>query len=456
MSKARELADLLDANGDVRVDALDNATMDASDILTSVKTVDGSGSGLDADLLDGQHASSFASASHSHSYLPLSGGTVSGTVNLTGNTPLTTNDNHYVNRLFTMIDNASPQWILLCVNGANNDVSGTIRMDRTSGNYQSSILEVIVSSGSSAMYGGALRSLQVLQSSEDYRLVSVTHNSVNYIAIKYTGNTYPHTTGAYFTGRLVSTGSSLTVVSSGITNEASFGGNSEQYFDVDTVVTSGDYYANNTSKVWHAGNDGSGSGLDADTVDGKHASSLGIPLGGIIAIRQGLTGAHPIPASGVVDSSGFMYCNGAAIPSGNAVSGSTPNLSDGRFLRGATSSGATGGSDSFTLAVTNLPAHSHTGTTSSSGTHNHTGTANSAGGHNHTFALPKGHSDSFSTAYDDANRTNDQGHTTSTSGAQNSMVSIHKWSECDMYLGQDFLLFQKQSASKEAGQSVEV
>ena len=56
----------------------DNATQDqsASEILTLVKTVDGSGSGLDADTLDGQHSSYFATAhshpyassSHSHSY----------------------------------------------------------------------------------------------------------------------------------------------------------------------------------------------------------------------------------------------------------------------------------------------------------------------------------------------------------------------------------------------------
>lgn len=30
----------------------------------------------------------------------------------------------------------------------------------------------------------------------------------------------------------------------------------------------------NANKVWHAGNDGAGSGLDADTVDGKHASDF--------------------------------------------------------------------------------------------------------------------------------------------------------------------------------------
>ena len=46
-----------------------NATADqsASEILTLVKTVDGSGSGLDADTLDGYHSSNFATA-HSHPY----------------------------------------------------------------------------------------------------------------------------------------------------------------------------------------------------------------------------------------------------------------------------------------------------------------------------------------------------------------------------------------------------
>jgi hypothetical protein len=38
----------------------------ASEILTKVLTVDGTGSGLDADLLDGNHASAFAAAIHTH------------------------------------------------------------------------------------------------------------------------------------------------------------------------------------------------------------------------------------------------------------------------------------------------------------------------------------------------------------------------------------------------------
>ena len=150
-------------------------------------------------------------------------------------------NDHFVNYRFDMIENANPQYILLCRNTANNDINGTIRMDRTSGNYQAASIEVIVSSGSSAMFGGTLRTLQVLQSSEDYRLISCTYNSESWIAIKYTGNTYPETTGAFFTGRAKSsTGTPFTVVSSGITNEAAFGGTTESYNEVDSFVISGD------------------------------------------------------------------------------------------------------------------------------------------------------------------------------------------------------------------------
>ncbi len=46
----------------------------AADVLAKLLTVDGSGSGLDADLLDGQHASAFATAAHNHNtaYLGIS------------------------------------------------------------------------------------------------------------------------------------------------------------------------------------------------------------------------------------------------------------------------------------------------------------------------------------------------------------------------------------------------
>jgi len=45
------------------------------------------------------------------------------------------------------------------------------------------------------------------------------------------------------------------------------------------MITTGEIYAGGQSsqyKVWHQGNDGSNSGLDADTVDGKHASAFAL------------------------------------------------------------------------------------------------------------------------------------------------------------------------------------
>ena len=48
------------------------------------------------------------------------------------------------------------------------------------------------------------------------------------------------------------------------------------------------YKGNGTGLIWHSANDGSGSGLDADTVDGVHASALyGVTS---VATGGGLTG----------------------------------------------------------------------------------------------------------------------------------------------------------------------
>ena len=53
---------------------LNAASYTAADVLAKLLTVDGAGTGLDADLLDGQHASAFASSTHNHNaaYLGIS------------------------------------------------------------------------------------------------------------------------------------------------------------------------------------------------------------------------------------------------------------------------------------------------------------------------------------------------------------------------------------------------
>lgn len=57
----------LDESGKLPVDSLPPGAKDtAAEILEKLKTVDGTGSGLDADLLDGKHASEFAASNHTH------------------------------------------------------------------------------------------------------------------------------------------------------------------------------------------------------------------------------------------------------------------------------------------------------------------------------------------------------------------------------------------------------
>jgi hypothetical protein len=48
----------------VSITTVASTSLSAAEILTAVKTVDGTGSGLDADLLDGQSSAAFAAASH--------------------------------------------------------------------------------------------------------------------------------------------------------------------------------------------------------------------------------------------------------------------------------------------------------------------------------------------------------------------------------------------------------
>ena len=96
----------------------------------------------------------------------------------------------------------------------------------------------------------------------------------------------------------------------------------------------------------------------------------GVPIGGVVGVAF-VTGAYAGAGSGVVDKFGFMLADGAAVPAGNLVTGSVPNLTSGVFIRGSTSSGS-GGASSVTLTTAELPAHSHTLSNHTHGvTHDH-------------------------------------------------------------------------------------
>lgn len=80
-----ETVDLITTGASILTRILAEANFGSS-ILAKLLLVDGSGSGLDADTLDGVHASSFAPLSHTHTgYVSKGGDTVDGTFNINAN-----------------------------------------------------------------------------------------------------------------------------------------------------------------------------------------------------------------------------------------------------------------------------------------------------------------------------------------------------------------------------------
>jgi hypothetical protein len=83
-----------------------------------------------------------------------------------------------------------------------------------------------------------------------------------------------------------------------------------------------------------------------------------VPLSGVTYLFH----ASYAPASGVVNSDGFMLADGATVPPGNALAGwITPNLMDGSYIEGATVPSVAGlGSNNKTLSTSEMPLHNHT------------------------------------------------------------------------------------------------
>jgi len=173
---------------------------------------DGTGSGLDADLLDGVQGSSYLRSDQAD--------TIDGNLTIGGTAHIAMQEDHYVNRRFDVdsADNSGTIYILLCRNAANNDVNGTITMDRTSCLRFACSWDIIVSSGSSTTPIGSLTGHSLAGAGQpSARLVTLTYSSLSYVALELTNpDLYYETTGAYFNGRIVNSGSNtFTVVTAG-------------------------------------------------------------------------------------------------------------------------------------------------------------------------------------------------------------------------------------------------
>jgi len=115
----------------------------------------------------------------------------------------------YVNyRLPDTPDNAPTIYIILCAFAGNNDVNGTIKMDRTSGLRFATSIDVLISAGSSATPVGGLRAISTSGTDgANCELVKVTYDpgtgtASEHIAVKvFNPDNYYETSGVYFTGR---------------------------------------------------------------------------------------------------------------------------------------------------------------------------------------------------------------------------------------------------------------
>ena len=280
---------------------------------------DGSGSGLDADTLDGNHASAFAPASHTHSYLPLSGGSLTGNfqVNSGGSYPIqgsSTQKYIYQARNTSNTANSSYGWWWYHANNGDmgfhaDAVADIFNLTRTgvatiSGNVMwhagndgaSSGLDADLLDGqhgsyyqaaSTAINTGNIGSQSVAFASEaqlinfpdgprnltdrnpNWNNRSVSWDFVTAATVGGAGNYAGVMTFSPWDGTSSSTGDSSYQLA---------------FYNVSGVNASGipgmrlrngiDTTWKTWYTVWHSGNDGSGSGLDADTVDGIQGSSI--------------------------------------------------------------------------------------------------------------------------------------------------------------------------------------
>jgi len=147
--------------------------------------------------------------------------------------------------------------------------------------------------------------------------------------------------------------------------------------------------------------------VDAPTTSGSWAnlsSSPGqVPVGAIVGTFPSLAGAYSCVATTVPDSAGYVKCQGQTIADATSPMNGTviPNINNGTFIAGASSSGSTtllgtAAGPSIALVTANIPGHTHGFSTS---THTH---SFDAGSHSHPFSGSTAGSTNITSAGSDA------------------------------------------------------
>ena len=273
------------------------ADQSASEILTLIKTVDGAGSGLDADTLDGVSSGSFVRSDAAD--------TLSGTytfsanstdvINLSANS---TSDNRGISFNSRTALSADYNDGYLRLNNSSEFSNGvyTPLVMRADGGFN---VDGTMSINGDGNY------VKALSTASDYSsLLRSNADDVATHRIQFQNNaTDNEDTIASSTGSQ----GGIEIYNSGAGNDAFMafhsGSDFALYFgldaDINDIAVGGWSMGANKYRIWHQNNDGSGSGLDSDTVDGVHGSSF---------LRSDTTDT----ASGAITFNGDVGFNGGA------------------------------------------------------------------------------------------------------------------------------------------------
>ena len=222
---------------------------------------DGSGSGLDADTLDGQHASAFASSGHNHDSIYVkktSSQALSSATNamtISGHT-ITLNRGDGTTDTVTVPDNNTNTW-----RGIQDNLTSTSTTESLSANQGKTLKGLVDDVLDDPTLTGEVK-LRPDAGTMQGGTVDIYPDSGQWFddggAINLMGGQVSSGSGYWDTGKIYLHEHDM---------HFEVGGYHPKFIFNDEVEIQG-------GTAWHSGNDGSGSGLDADTVDGQHASAF--------------------------------------------------------------------------------------------------------------------------------------------------------------------------------------
>ena len=244
VARLRSALEIADAQVAAR---LPIASYTAADVMVKVKSLDGPGSGLDADTLDGIHAAGFAAASHTHA------DATTGTAGF-----MTAADK-------TKMDGIGAGANVISVNAK----TGALTLNYSDvGASPSSHTHADATSGAAGFMAAADKTKLDGINAQTYIAAGTPYNSGSQVAGVSVNASVAANPNNFYEVRGSGGAAALGFHRPGVFG-AFFGLDSDNAWKV-----GGWSYGANSYKLWHEGNDGPGSGLDADTLDGLQATAF--------------------------------------------------------------------------------------------------------------------------------------------------------------------------------------